>query len=197
MLGHSLNGVTFTPFDPRFLPAHHRTVDVLAHFLCSPAASGMPIPTVVSESTTSSTSCLRQTGDLMLSTTLLPCCCSATPQRCGSVHSLSLPPRVTSGCVVTSPDLVRLTEDPLSARYLRPLESNPTLTHDPSSLPSKLLPQVSIKVTQPCRRWEVHVLPLCGDVWMTAICSGGCIGLVVQPGFCCECCWRGRPDRLA
>ena len=35
--------------------------------------------------------------------------------------------------VPSSPDLVRQTEDPLSARYLRPLESYSTLTHDPSS----------------------------------------------------------------
>jgi hypothetical protein len=28
----SLNGVTITSFDPRFLPVHHRTADVLARF---------------------------------------------------------------------------------------------------------------------------------------------------------------------
>lgn len=64
------------------------------------AASGAPIAAVVSEWTTSCTLCLRQTGDPMSLTTLVPCCHSPTPRRCGSVHTSSLLPWITSGRIV-------------------------------------------------------------------------------------------------
>ena len=94
-LAHGMHTGPFTEWgdchliDPRLLPVHYRMVDVSARFRDRWVASGMPIASAVSERDTSCTLCLRKTGGPMPSTTLLPCCHSPTPRRCGFAHAIT------------------------------------------------------------------------------------------------------------
>lgn len=119
--------------DPRFLPVHHRTADVSARFRCSLDCS----------QDVSRNCCFGVERILYLVST--PTWQFHAVDSPGSpvvihLHREDADPRIP--CLLflgslpvasSSLDLVRHTEDPLSAHYSRPLGSDSALTHDPSS----------------------------------------------------------------
>ena len=136
---------------------------MLARFRDRWAASGMSIASVVSEWGASCTSCLRQTGD---STPLTPCpSVVIQPHRedMDLSASLLLHPWVTPA-VSPSPDLVWLTEDPLSACSPHSLASTSALTRDPSSLPFEIVTPGFNKGSPSLAVDGKHVLCLCARV---------------------------------
>ena len=165
ILDLSLDRVIITLIDPRFLSVHHRMADVLARFRRSLGLLQGPQSLLLFRG--GARPAPRVCAKLVVLCYWLPWLpIIIQPHREDvdlSIPCLFLPGSLPA--VLSSPDLVRLTEDPLSAYNLHPLASVSTLTRDPPSLPFEIATPGFNKGYSSLVVDGKHVLCLCATVF--------------------------------